>query len=47
MPVTLLQKSNIVEAQDKDAKIAVTAMFKDLKEDMNKSLNEVCENINK
>lgn len=33
--------------QDKNFKIAVMSMFKDLKEDMNASLNEVCKKANK
>lgn len=37
------KKYNIAGAQEKDFKI-VMSMLKDLKEDMNKSINEVCEN---
>lgn len=33
--------------QDKNFKIAIMSMFKDLKEDMNASLNEVCKKENK
>ena len=36
--------SNIPEAQDKDFKIGTMNMFKDLKEDMDKSPQEGCEN---
>ena len=39
-----LKKYNIAEAQDNDFKIAKMNMFKDLKEDFNKSLNEFCDN---
>lgn len=38
------EKSNIAEAHDKDFKIVVQNMSKDLKEDMDKSLKEICEN---
>lgn len=34
----------MAETQDKDFKIASMTIFKDLKEDMNKSTNEVCAN---
>lgn len=37
------EKSNITEALDKDFKLVIMDVFKDLKEDMNKPLNEVCE----
>jgi hypothetical protein len=33
-----------VEAVDMDIRIAIVNMFKEFEEDMNKSLNEVCEN---
>lgn len=36
-----LEKINVVEAKDKDFKTATVNMFKDLKEDMNKCLNEI------
>jgi hypothetical protein len=36
-------KCNIAEAEDKDFPRAVMNMFKDLREDMNKSINEICE----
>jgi hypothetical protein len=35
-------KCNISEAQDKNFKISIINIFKDIKERMNKSLNEVC-----
>lgn len=40
------EKHNIAEAQDRDFKIAIRYMFNDLKEDLNKSFNEVHENRN-
>lgn len=41
------EKCNIVGAQDKDFKIAnIKNMFKDHKKEINKCLNEVCENKN-
>jgi hypothetical protein len=40
------EKCNINESPGRDFKIAIMNMFKDLKEDINKSLNEVCENTN-
>lgn len=39
------ERCNTAEAQDKDCKIAATNMFKDLKEDVNKSVDEIYENI--
>ena len=33
-----------MEAVDTDIRIAIVNMFKEFEEDMNKSLNEVCEN---
>lgn len=35
------EKCHRVEAKDKELKIAITSMFKALKEDMNKFLNDV------
>jgi hypothetical protein len=35
------EKCNIAEAEDKDFPRAVMNMFKDLREDMNKSINEI------
>lgn len=40
------EKCNTAEAQDKVFKIVTVSMLEDLKDDMNKSLNEVCENTN-
>lgn len=40
------EKHNIAEAQDRDFKIAIKYMFNDLKEDLNKSFNEVHESRN-
>jgi hypothetical protein len=39
-------KCSVAEVQNKDFKIAIMNMFKNLKEKINKSLNEVCENTN-
>lgn len=36
-----------IAKQDKNFKIATMSMFKDLKEDMNASLNEVCRKAKK
>lgn len=43
-PESLLQEALGNEAQDKDFKIGTMNMFKDLKEDMDKSPQEGCEN---
>lgn len=40
------EKSNLAEAQEKDFKIAIMKYFKNLKEDVNKCLNEGFENTN-
>lgn len=40
------EKCNLDEAPDKNVKIAITSMFMDFKEDVNKSFKEVCENTN-
>jgi hypothetical protein len=40
------EKFNIAKAHDKDFKAGIMSMFKDLKGDLNKSLNELCENTN-
>lgn len=41
-PTTVcFEKCNIAEAQDKGVKTVINNMFKDIKADMNKSLNEV------
>ena len=39
-------KSKLAEAQDKDFRIAIMKYLKDLKEDVHKCLNAVCENTN-
>lgn len=39
-------RCNLAETQEKDFKIAIMSVLKDLKEDMNKSLNEDYESIN-
>ena len=40
------KQCNLAEAQDKDFKIAIMNMLKDLKEEINKSANEIYENTN-
>lgn len=40
------QKCNLAEARAKDFKIELMKMFRDFMENTNKSINEVCENIN-
>lgn len=42
-----LEKCSIVQTQDKDFRKVVINMFKDIKEAMNKSLNEEQENTEK
>lgn len=39
------EKYSVAEAQDKDFKIAIMNVCKDLKEEMNKSLNKACETL--
>lgn len=39
-----LEKSNLAQVQDKDVKVEIRNMFRDLKEDRKKSLNKVSEN---
>jgi hypothetical protein len=41
-----LEKCNLVEAQDKDFKISIMIMFKDLNDDMNKALYVVYKSTN-
>lgn len=46
-PITISpEKTNLVEAHDRNFKIAIIHLFKDLKEDMDKYLNEDHENSN-
>lgn len=40
------EKGDIAEAQGKDSKVAIMSMFKELKEDMNKSINVIYEQSN-
>lgn len=39
------EKYRVAEAQDKDFKIAIINVHKDLKEEMNKSLSKACETL--
>jgi len=40
------EKYNILEAQGKGYKLAIMNLLNDLKDDVNKSINKVCENTN-
>lgn len=42
----MTDKCNILEAKENSFKLALINMIKDLKENMNKSLNVICENKN-
>ena len=42
--IVSLEKSSKAETQDGDFRLAMMKVVKNLKEDMNQSLNEVCEN---
>lgn len=41
------KKFDIAESKGRDFRIAIVNMLKDLKEDINKFINEVCEYTNK
>ena len=40
------EKCSIAEAQDKDSKVAIMNMYKDIKEDMSKYINEISDYTN-
>lgn len=42
----MTDKCNILEAKERNFKLALINMLKDLKENMNKSLNVICGNKN-
>lgn len=42
----MTDKCNILEANERNFKLALINMLKDLKENMKKSLNVICENKN-
>lgn len=42
----MTDKCNILEAKERNFKLALINMLKDLKENMKKSLNVICENKN-